>query len=423
MNRRPCWVEISTGAFEDNYRFLVQTCGGKAGPSLPRDAKNASRSAQDDNSEHTDVPVELLAIVKADAYGHGLKFCAPAAVRAGARWLGVTSVEEGVAARGLTEAICPEAEILVIGGPFAGQGAEVIAHRLTAVVWEHWHLDELEAAARAVGAGAVQVHLELDTGMSRQGVGADELEGILARFAAGADSPLRLGGLMTHLYAADESDGAATRAQMELLERMVGQIHGAGLRPEWLHVGNSAAVLAGDVPRALRALCGRFGLKPMARPGLALYGLAPEFVPDEPVEVMKLRGGLRRVLEWKTRVVSVREVDAGRVVGYNGTFVATEPMRLALLAVGYADGLNRGLSNRGAVLVSGQRAPIAGRISMDQTVVDVTEIPGVEAGDEVVLLGRQGMESITAEDHAVWAGTIPWEVFTSIASRVERVEV
>ncbi len=195
--------------------------------------------------------------------------------------------------------------------------------------------------------------------------------------------------------------------------------------------GNSAGLLGREAVALLRGMSARYGLRPMMRPGLALYGLAPEFTPDEPENVTRMRGALRLVLEWKTRVVSVRSIAPGQVVGYNGTFVAMEPMRLALLAVGYADGLKRALSNRGSVLVRAERAPIVGRISMDQTVVDVTEIPGVEAGDEVVLLGRQaantvsetGTEEITAEDHAAWAGTIPWEIFTSIASRVERIKV
>ena len=415
MNRRPCWVEISTGAFEHNYQVLASACGGHIGPST------ALRSAQNDSLVDQSAVVELLAIVKADAYGHGLALCAPAALRAGARWLGVTSVEEGMAAR----ALCPDAEILVIGAVFSGQGVDAVGAGLTGVVWEPWQLEELEGAARKTGCGpgTVAVHLELDTGMSRQGVGPGELESLLARFAAGSGSRLRLGGLMTHLYAADEKDGLATREQMELLGRMVGRVLSLGLRPEWLHVGNSAAVLAGDALLTLRRLCDRFRLRPMARPGLALYGLAPEFVPEEPDSVAELHGRLRRVLEWKTLVVSVRTVAAGQMVGYNGTFVATEPMRLALLAVGYADGLRRALSNRGSVLVRGQRAPIVGRISMDQTVVDVTGIAGVAAGDEVVLLGRQGAESITAEDHAAWAGTIPWEIFTSITARVERQRI
>ena len=421
MDRRPCWVEISTGAFEENYRILTEACGGNAGPLTASGAKSVSGSAPNDIFVDKAAVVELLAIVKADAYGHGLALCAPAAVRAGARWLGVTSVEEGLAAR----AVCPEAEILIIGGVFPGQGADVVGSGLTVVVWDHWQLDELEAAARATGrgAGAVAVHLELDTGMSRQGVSPEDLDGILEQFRADSGSRLRLAGLMTHLYAADESDGLATQEQMAELGRVVERVFALGLKPARLHVGNSASVMAGDALRGLQELCSRFGLRPMARPGLALYGVGPEFAPDEPASVARLRHRLQRVLEWKTRVVSVRQVTAGRVVGYNGTFVATEPMRLALLAVGYADGLRRMLSNRGAVLVGGQRAPIVGRISMDQTVVDVTEIPGVTPGDEVVLLGQQGSESITAADHAEWAGTIPWEIFTSITSRVERIQV
>jgi alanine racemase len=387
MQRRPCWVEISTRALEDNYRLLAAAS-----------------------------PVELLAIVKADAYGHGLDLCAPAAVRAGARWLGVTSVEEGVSAR----ALCPDAEILVISGPFAGQGTDVIAHRLTCVVWEHWQLDELEACAQRAQT-TVPVHLELDTGMSRQGVARANLNAILARFDS--MSPLRLDGLMTHLYAADEIDGEATREQLAHLEAMTEQVFAAGHTPAWLHVGNSAAVLAGEVPLALQTLCHKWKLKPMARPGLALYGLAPEFSPEEPAAVTALREKLRSVLAWKTRVVSVQSIAASQAVGYNGTFIATEPMRIALLAIGYADGLRRALSNCGVVLIHGERAPIIGRISMDQTVVDITDIPNVAAGDEVVLLGTQGGEAISAEEHARWAGTIAWEVFTSIGARVERIPV
>ena len=390
MQRRPCWVEISTRALEDNYRLLAD-----ATPSIA-----------------------LLAIVKANAYGHGLNLCAPAAVRAGARWLGVTSVEEGIAAR----ALCPAAEILVISGPFPGQGASVFTHRLTPVVWEHWQLDELESAG-ATSESPIPVHLELDTGMSRQGVSPDNLDAILARFKQ--HSPLRLDGLMTHLYAADESDGEVTREQFAKLQSMLGRIFtriAAGFRPSILHAGNSAALLTGELASQLTALCAQHSLQPIARPGLALYGFAPEFSPREPAAAAALRTQLQPVLTWKTRIVSVRDLKPGQVVGYNGTFVATESMRAALLAVGYADGLNRALSNRGSVLIHGQRAPIIGRISMDQTVVDVTDIPAAAPGDEVVLLGSQQQSSIAAEEHARLANTIPWEIFTSIAARVERVE-
>ena len=389
MTMRPCWVEIDTRSLEDNYRFLKSLAAGGA---------------------------ELLAVVKSDAYGHSLELCAAAAVRAGARWLGVTSVEEGVTAR----RVCPDAQILVMSGCYPGEGAAVLAHGLTPAVWEPWQLDELEGAARAAGVDSVPVHLEIDTGMSRQGVDLRGLAAILLRFQAGG--PLRLEGVLTHLYAADETDRLATDAQMVRLEEALVQIASAGLTVEWLNVGASAALLNGEVA-SIADLAQRFGMKAMLRPGLALYGVAPRFEPDEPAGVVAARERLKPVLTWKTQVVSMREIPAGSVVGYNGTFVATEPMRIALLAVGYADGLDRWLGNRFSLLVRGQRAPLVGRISMDLAVVDVTEIDGVAHGDEVVILGSQGAETISAFDHAEATGTIPWEVFTRIGARVRRIAV
>jgi alanine racemase len=392
---RPCWVEIHTRFLEDNFRFLSTLAASQA---------------------------ELLAIVKADAYGHSLGLCAPAAVRAGARWLGVTDVDEGVAAR----AVCPESRILVISGAFPGQGEAVVRHRLTAVAWEPWQLDELEGAARAARAasGSVPIHLEIDTGMSRQGVAPHQLASVLARFVPG--SPLRLEAVMTHLFAADEADGAVTNAQLTQLDEALEKVEFAGVYPEWLSLGASAALLAGQAG-PIAALAARHGMKAMLRPGLALYGLVPEFVPgfesQEPASMAAARARLQPVLQWKTRVACLRSVPAGAVVGYNGTFVATEPMRLALVAVGYADGLDRHLGNRFSLLVRGARAPLVGRVSMDQAVVDVTGIPSVEIGDEVVILGTQGDETITAFDHARATGTVPWEVFTRIGPRVRRFAV
>jgi len=395
MPTRPCRVEIRTQALEANYRFLQSLAAPHA---------------------------QLLAIVKANAYGHSLALCAPAVTRAGARWLGVTSVEEGVSAR----ALCPEAQILVIGGVFPGQSAAVLAHRLTAVAWEPWQLDELARAARSANApaGSLPVHLEIDTGMSRQGVDPGRLAPVFARFAPG--SPLRLEGVMTHLFAADEADGQVTAAQLAVLDQTLGRISSAGLFAEWLNVGNSAALLAGQAP-GIAELAGRHGMQAMLRPGLSLYGLVPQFDPgfdaNEPEPLVRGRAELQPVLSWKSEVVGVRSVPAGAVVGYNGTFVATEPMRLALVAAGYGDGLDRRLGNRFSLLVRGERAPVVGRISMDQTVLDVTEIAGVEAGNEVVILGEQGSDRITAFDHAEATGTIPWEVFTRIGERVSRVAV
>jgi len=364
----------------------------------------------------------LLAIVKADAYGHSLSLCAPAVVRAGARWLGVTDVDEGVAARALS----PEARVLVISGTFPGQGEAVVRHGLTTVAWEPWQLDELEGASRAAGAasGSVPVHLEIDTGMSRQGVAPAQLASVLARFVPG--SPLRLEAVMTHLFAADEADGAVTNAQLARVDEALEKVEFAGVFPEWLSVGASAALLAGQAG-SIAALAARHGMKAMLRPGLALYGLVPEFVPgfdsEEPASMAAARARLKPVLQWKTRVACLRSVPAGAVVGYNGTFVATEAMRLALVAVGYADGLDRRLGNHFSLLVRGVRAPLVGRVSMDQAVLDVTGIPSVETGDEVVILGTQGDETITAFDHARASGTVPWEVFTRIGPRVRRVAV
>ncbi|MGA2908286.1 MAG: alanine racemase [Terracidiphilus sp.] len=406
MTTRPCWVEIRTRALEENFRFLA----GLAAP-------------------HAD----LLAIVKANAYGHSLALCAPAVVRAGAKWLGVTSVEEGIVAR----ALCPEARVLIIGGVFPGQAAAAIQFQLTPVAWEPWQLDELLAAARATGAqpGSVPIHLEIDTGMSRQGVGPNNQAAIFTRFGPG--SPLRLEGVMTHLFAADEADGAATEEQLARLDEAMSRISTAGLFAEWLNVGASATLLA-DQARVVADLAARHGMKAMLRPGLALYGLVPRFDPAfsapagppvapttlaEPPSLAAARSALQPVLTWKASVAGVRSVAAGATVGYNATFVATEPMRLALVSAGYGDGLTRSLGNRFSLLVRGQRAPLVGRISMDQIVLDVTEIPGVAPGDEVVLLGTQGSESITAFDHADAAGTIPWEIFTRIAARVPRVAV
>jgi alanine racemase len=396
---RPCWVEISTRNLEENYRLLRSLAPPGA---------------------------ECLAVVKADAYGHSLALSAPAAVRAGARWLGVTSVEEGIAAREL----CPSAHILIMGGPAQGQAPALIAHDLVPVVWDAWQFDELEAAARAAGlpARSLPIHLELDTGMSRQGAPLDELPAILSRFSA--QSPLALEAVMTHLYAADEIDGEATALQLNALNDGLAPIAAqlpAATRPHHLSTGASASLFTSGA-RDIAALAARHRLAPILRIGLALYGVIPEFFPpfppgSEPAPLAAARAGLKPVLAWKTRVTSVSTIAAGAEVGYNGTFIATEPMRLALISAGYADGLDRSLSNRFSLLVRGQRAPIAGRISMDQAVLDVTEIPSVAPGDEVVILGQQNGESITAEDHAGATGTIPWEVFTRIAARVRRVEV
>ncbi|HEX4756760.1 MAG TPA: alanine racemase [Terracidiphilus sp.] len=395
MQMRPCWVELSIRSLKANFIFLSSLA--------PSDT-------------------EILSILKSDAYGHSLEICAPAVVRAGARWIAVTSAEEGIAAR----ALCPDVRVMVIGGVLPGQGPAIVQHALTAVVWELSQLDDLEAAARAAGMrpASLPVHLEIDTGMSRQGASLDGFPPLLARFAL--DSPLKLEGVMTHLFAVDEIGSPITQDQLARLQQALALVEAAGLYPDWLNVGNSATLLS-SLSSDLTALAARHGMKVMLRPGLALYGIAPRFYPEndpqEPAALASARAQLQPVLTWKTRVISLRNIPAGALVGYNGTFVASEPMRLALLTAGYADGIFRSLGNRFSFLVRGQRAPLVGRISMDHAVIDVTEIPGVEPGDEVVILGTQGSETVSAYDHADVAGTIPWEVFTRIAARVRRIAV
>lgn len=399
MPTRPCWVEIDTHSFENNYRLLRSL----AGP----------------------VP-ECLAVIKANAYGHGLELCGPAAMRAGARWLGVTSVEEGVALR----AICPDARILIMGGVFTGEAEAAIAHRLTPSVWEPYQIEQLQAAAFAAGiaAGSFPVHLEIDTGMSRQGAGLNELPALLSSFSA--SSPLRIEAVMTHLYASDEARSRTTVEQASRLDRALAIIDNAlasASKPKYLSAGASAALLGGE-GEALAELAGRWKLQPMLRIGLALYGVAPPFDPafapgEVPAALLSAQEQLRPVLTWKTRVVSVRTIQPGAEIGYNGTFVATEPMRVALIALGYADGIDRRLGNHFDLLVRGERAPLVGRISMDQAVLDVTEIEGVAPEDEVVILGTQGEYTVSAIDHAEATETIPWEIFTRIAPRVQRIAV
>jgi alanine racemase len=382
------WVEISSQRLLANYETLRGLAGSKA---------------------------DLMPVVKADAYGHDALACAPLLAAAGAQWLGVTSTEEGCAVR----AVCPQPRILLMSGIFQGDAETVVDWGLTPVVWEPWHLDLLEqvGVARSLPPGSIAVHLEIDTGMSRQGVGVGELASLLARFQSA--SCLRLEGVMTHFSSPETISTIRPNPQLATLQTALGMIAANGLRPQWLHAGNSSTIIAGSDRQALSRMASQAGARLMLRPGLALYGYVDRVTQDglswdgEP--------GFVPVLTWKTRVTSLRSLRAGDTAGYGNTFVAAGATRLALLPVGYADGFNRLLSNRGYVLIRGQEAPIAGRVSMDQATVDVTAIPGVAIGDEVVLLGSQGSETLDAWNLADLCGTVPWEVLCAIGPRVPRV--
>ena len=383
MHTRPVWAEVSLGRLMRNYQLL-----------------------------RAEAPeAELLAVIKADAYGHGVVLCGPALTAAGAEWLGVTHVEEGVALR----AVCPEARILVMSGLWHGEAAACIEHRLTPQIWEPYHFELLREAA---GSGPVAVHLEVDTGMSRQGVAVEELGAILTEHAR---PPIEIEGVLTHFSAPEMLDAPDTAAQMARFAQTLNNLRDRGVKPRYIHAGNSANILSRRETAQLAALAARHRARLMMRPGLALYGYPVRFQPAQP------EAALEPVLSWKSRIVSTRAVPPGAGSGYNSTFVAERLTRLALVPVGYADGLNRLLSNRGSMLVRGRRAPIAGRVSMDQTILDVTDIPDAAIGDEVAILGEQkgeqSTERITAYDHADLCGTIPYEILCNIAARVPRIAV
>jgi alanine racemase len=402
MGTRPIWAEISSSRLLENY-LLLRRLAGEA---------------------------ELLAVIKANGYGHDALACAQVLVAENPHaWLGVTCVEEGAAVR----SVAPQARILVMGSVWHREAEAAIEHCLTPVVWEPRQIESLyvAASARKLAAHSMPVHLEIDTGMSRQGVRLDALPALLELLAA---SPaLRVEAVMTHLHTPEALDGRATSEQLGRFVTAMDTIMAHGLNPKWIHAGNSATGLSeGGAANLVRVAAG-YKAKAMLRPGLALYGYAPRFSSaglslsgfssagfsgTEPLAKAHL---LQPVLSWKTRIVSLRSIDRGETVGYGATFRAARPTRLALLPIGYADGLNRLLSNRGSVLVRGQRAAIAGRISMDLTTIDVTDIPGVEIGDEAALIGEQKKERITAYDHADLVDTIPYEILCNIAARVPRV--
>jgi alanine racemase len=391
MPTRPVWAEISRSRLLANWNLL--------------------RNAAPNNAD-------VLAVVKADAYGHGVAACAPLLKRAGASWLGVTCFAEAIALR----QVCPDARILIMSGLWDGEADPIIEQRLTPQVWEPFHFELLEEAAsrRGLGPRSVPVHLEIDTGMSRQGVRSlDALKMLLARFCA--ESSIYIEGVMTHFSTPEVLDPDETQAQVTRFATALDVIAERGVHPEWIHAGNSATLFVPEHLRALGELARKHSARLMLRPGLALYGYLPRFTPESPNAVRA--DMLKPVLAWKTRVVSLRTIEAAESAGYNMTFRATRRTRLALIPVGYADGLNRLLSNCGRALVRGKQVPIAGRVSMDQTILDVTDIPDVEINDEVVLIGEQGNESITAYDLADATGTIPYEVTCAIGARVRRVLV
>lgn len=378
-------IEISGARLTENWRAIRATAG-------------------------TDV--EALAVIKADGYGHGATLCAPVLTRAGASWLGVTDAEEGAAVRDtLAES---STRILVMNGMELRDAPALIAAGLTPVVWTAEQVSAMERAARAAGK-RVCVHLEVDTGMARQGTPPGEpLQRVIKRLTS--SRWVSCEGVMTHLCCAEVAGAATTVAAQERFRAALDAIVNAGLHPDLIHLGNSSAVDEGSTMTWIREQARTLHARAMVRTGVALYGYALPLENSKGESASKLRTKLKPVMTWKTRVIGVREIEAGTTVGYSATFVAKKNMRLALLPVGYADGFRRDASSsvgNGWVMLAGQRAPVVGRVSMNLTVVDVSAIDNVVEGSEAVLLG----EGVTADDHARWARTISYDILCGVRGR------
>ena len=376
MSFRPTWAEVSLGALRQNFRAIRKHIG--EGP-------------------------QICAVVKADAYGHGIVECARVLEAESATWFGVTSTNEGIVLR---EAGI-RGRILLMTGFWHGDQQDVIHYQLTPAMWEPWQIELLEEAARQAGASKFPVHIKVDTGMTRLGVSTTDLPALCERLANSRE--LTVEGIFSHLASAEVLDAEDATQQIAEFERVLENLEHLRVSPSLIHMANSAAVVA------------RPGTwKNMVRPGLALYGYCTPIRGGHGREGGTAGLELRPVLSWKTRVLSLRDVCEGRAVGYNATYITHGPARLAVLPVGYADGLDRQLSSRGRVLIRGQYAPIVGIVSMDLTIVDVSGIAGVEVGDEVTILGKSEGANINAWEYARLCATIPYEVLCRISKRVPR---
>ena len=376
LHTRPTWAEVSLGALKHNFRTI---------------------------QSHVGPDVTVCAVVKADSYGHGAIECARALEADGAKWLGVTTTEEGVRLRqaGIT------VRILLMTGFWRGEEEAVVEHRLTPAVWQEESVALLERAAANLGATKFPVHLKLDTGMSRLGVTPEHL---LAFLPCLRNTPhLALEGVFTHLASSEVIDASDVEVQASRFARALDKIHHSGYSPHYTHIANSAAIVSR--PQMHRNF---------VRPGISLYGYYLPFVSSSGAPVEQKPLDVRPVLSWKTQIIGLRDVPAGAGVGYNARLVTSRPSRIAVLPLGYADGLNRHLSCTGRMLVRGQFAPIAGNVSMDITLIDVTDIPTAQIGDVVTIIGTDGDKSITAWEHATISHTIPYEILCGINTRVPR---
>jgi len=339
----------------------------------------------------------MMVVVKADAYGHGAVAVSRALSIEGCAHFGVATISE---ARELRDSGC-RARIYLLGGFFPDNARRVVELDLTPLVFDRDSIHAIGAAAAALGRRDFPVHLKLDTGATRLGVRLDELDGAIEQLRR--EPHLRLEGAGTLLASAHDPSSPVTDRQLGEFAAAIGRLAAAGLEPAVTHIANSAAlVLRSDSHRDL------------VRPGLAIYGLPP-------VAAVAERAALRPVMTFKTRLLQVKRVEAGVGVSYGHTFVTQRASLLGVLAVGYADGYRRGLQHGGEVLIRGRRAPVVGAVCMDLTMADVSDIPDARAGDEVILWGISGNESISVNDVARLAQTISYEMLCTVGRRVARV--
>jgi len=374
------WLEIDVGALADNVRAFQGRLGG----------------------------ARLAAVVKSEAYGHGVSLVAPAALRAGASWLAVWGANEGIPLRRM---VGPDVPILCLGHTPPQDFADAVAADLRLTLYDPAAVPALARAARARGRTA-RIHLKLETGTHRQGLEADDAAA-LAR-AAAADPSVVVEGVSTHFAdIEDTTDHGYAESQLARFTEGVERVAAAGAAPTVRHTACSAAAIL--FPRT------HFD---MARVGIGLYGLWPS---RETLVSARERGlvgfALRPVMTWKVLVAQVKDVPAGGFVGYGRTWRAQRRTRIAVLPVGYFEGFSRALSSRAHVLVRGHRAPVLGRVCMNMFMVDVTDVPGAATGDVATLLGRDGDEVVSAEALAGWAGTIHYEITTRVNPLLPRIAV
>jgi alanine racemase len=341
---------------------------------------------------------EIMAVVKADAYGHGAVKCSKRLVEEGVSNLAVATCGEAIELRlsGI------EADIVVLGSIFPGEEAAIVEFALEPMVCSREAAEHINDAARRKGK-TVNIHVKVDTGMSRLGIDASEVS-YFANFLNGL-SHLRVKGIMTHFPVADDpAKDDFTNAQIELFDQCIDAFRKAGHTPNFTHLANSPGALAHRSSR-----------RNIVRIGGGLYGLL-----DDIMQGHHSLPRLKPVMALRSAITGIRDIGPGTGVGYGLTFIAQRPTRLAQVPIGYADGYPRGLSNKGFALIRGERARVAGIVSMDWTIFDVTDIPDASVGDEVILIGSSGEHSITSADLAGLAGTIGYEITCGISKRVPR---